>query len=98
MPGATGYRVERRIDRGAFTTVADFDITTGATTADDSVVNIWSQGYSYRPVRNPFPGTDQSPWFEYVDVGNPAQRCYRVTAYNPSGNAPASNTACASPP
>jgi hypothetical protein len=98
VPGATGYRVLRRIGNGSFTTTADFDTTTGATTVADGVVNVWSQGYSYQPVRNPFPGQDHSPWFEYVDVGDRTQRCYQVVAYNDSGDAPASAIACGSPP
>ena len=98
VPGATGYRVLRRIGNTEFTGTADFDITTGAATVADGVVNVWSEGYSYQPVRRPFPGRDRSPWFEYVDVGNRAPRTYQVIAYNASGNAPASNTASASPP
>lgn len=98
VPGATGYRVLRRIGNGSFDTVADFDIATGATTAAEDVVNIWSEGYSYLPVRNPFPGTDHSPWFELVDYRFERERCYQVVVHNPSGDAPTSNTACASPP
>lgn len=98
VPGATGYRVLRRIGNTEFAGTADFDITTGATTVADGVVNVWSEGYSYQPVRRPFPGRDRSHWFEYVDVGSRAPRTYQVVAYNASGNAPASNTATASPP
>ena len=99
VPGATGYRVLRRLGTsGSFDTVADFDITTGVTNAADGVVDIWSEQNSYVPVRNAFQGPDQSPWFEYVDVGDRTQRCYQIVAYNPSGDAPTSTTACASPP
>lgn len=72
------------------------DITTGVTTAADDVVTIWSDNYSYVPILRPFPGADHSPWFELVDYRFENTRCYQVVAYNTSGNAPASNTACAS--
>jgi hypothetical protein len=96
VPGATGYRVLRQVGSRPFKTVADFDITTGATTAADDISNIWSEGYTYRPVLRPFPGVDHSPWFEVVDYRFGPQRCFKVIAYNPSGDAPASNTGCAS--
>ena len=97
VPGATGYRVQRRTGRASsFAEIADFDITTGATTAADDVINIWSADHTYRPVIGPFVGADHSPWFEVVDYRFDNPRCYRVITYNAFGDGPASNTSCAS--
>ena len=73
-------------------------VVTGATIASDDLVNIWSHRRSYVPDDGAFGGPDSSPWFEYVDVGDSAQRRYQVVAYNASGDAPASVVVCASPP
>jgi hypothetical protein len=81
VPGATGYRVLRRIGPNPYEVTAEIDITTGASEYADGVY-IWS------------PGT----YYEYVDVGNPGQRCFKVVAFNASGDARPSNIACGSPP
>jgi hypothetical protein len=95
--GAQGYRVLRASSAtGSFTTSADIDVTTGRATAADNVVNVWSEQYSYVPVRHTFVGPDTSPWFEYVELA-PGQRCFRVVAYNAGGDGPMSPVACSLP-
>lgn len=99
VEGATGYRVLRSdTASGPFDVFADIDIVTGAATAADEVVNIWSQQHSYIPAGSPLTSPDQSPWFQLVEVGGSGERCYRVVAYNAAGDAPASSVACGSPP
>jgi hypothetical protein len=97
VPHATGYRVLRADPGGSqYKVVADFDITTGHTTAAPDVVNIWSAGHSYVPDRGPLAGPDRSPWFQYVDYLS-GERCYRVQAYNAAGNGPLSTVTCGAP-
>jgi hypothetical protein len=99
VPGAAGYRVLRSSSAGGpFGVVADVNVTIGATTAADDVVNIWSRQHSYVPQRGRLDGPDRSASFQYVDVGGPGQRCYEVVAYNGAGAGPASAVACGSPP
>jgi hypothetical protein len=96
---ATGFRVLRSdTAAGPFDVAANFDITTGTTTAAPDVVNIWSAQHSYVPSQGTLDGPDQSPWFEYVEYSGAPQRCYRVIAYNASGDGPASAVACGGPP
>jgi hypothetical protein len=98
VPGATGYRVLRTNTAGRHPRLAaDFNITTGHTTAAPNVVNIWSAEHSYLPDFGPLTQVDQSPWFQYVDLGAD-RRCYRVLAYNSAGAGPRSAVTCASPP
>lgn len=98
VAGATGYRVLRSdAQDGQFVTVAELDITTGAATAEDEVVNIWSQQHSYVPPRDGFDGPDLSPWFQYVEYGGSGERCFQVIAFNAAGDAPPSEVVCASP-
>lgn len=99
VEGATGYRVLRSdTASGPFDVFADIDIVTGATTAADEVVNIWSQQHTYIPAGSPLTSPDQSPWFQLVEVGGTGERCYQVVAYNAAGAAPPSPVACGSPP
>jgi hypothetical protein len=97
VAGATGYRVLRGAQSG-FVTVASIDVTTGATTAAPEVTGLWSAEHTYDPYSGALDAPDRSPWFRYVDVGGPGQRCYRVIARNTAGDGPASTTACGSPP
>ena len=98
VPRATGYRVIRTTAAGAqLRVVADFDITTGRTTAAPEVVNIWSAQHSYVPDRGRLTQVDRSARFEYVDVGA-SRRYYRVLAYNSAGNGPLSAVTGALPP
>jgi hypothetical protein len=98
VSGATGYRVLRTDAAGGQPgVVADFDITTGRTTAASEAVNVWSAEHSYVPDRGPLARADQSPWFQYIDIGA-GQRCYRVLAYSPAGDGPLSDVTCGSPP
>jgi len=98
VAGATGYRVLRTDSAGRQArVVADFNITTGRTTAAPAVVNIWSAEHSYLPDRGPLTQVDRSPWFQYIDVGV-GLRCYRVLAYNRAGHGPPSAVTCAAPP
>lgn len=98
VAGATGYRVLRGagVD-GPFEPAADVDVTTGSTTAAPEVVNIFSDQHTYLPSGGPLGAPDQSPWFQVVEVAF-AERCYRVIAYDPTGDGPASAVACGSPP
>ena len=90
VPRATGYRVIRTTAAGAqLRVVADFNITTGRTTAAPEVVNIWSTQHSYVPDRGRLTQVDRSARFEYVDIGA-GRRYYRVLAYNSTGNGPLS--------
>ena len=98
VPRATGYRVIRTTAAGAqLQIVADFNITTGRSTAAPDVVNIWSAQHSYIPDRGRLRQVDRSPRFEYVDVGA-SRRYYRVLAYNSTGNGPLSAVSGALPP
>lgn len=98
VTGATGYRILRTTAAGAEARVAaDFDITTGRTTAAPDVVALWSDEHSYVPNRGPLTRPDQSPWFQYVDYGGPGQRCYRLLAYNAAGDGPLSAVTCGAP-
>jgi len=98
VPRATGYRVVRTTAAGAqLRVVADFNITTGRTTAAPEVVNIWSAQHSYVPDRGRLTQVDRSARFEYVDVGA-SRRYYRVLAYNSTGNCPLSAVTGAAPP
>jgi hypothetical protein len=98
VPRARGYRVVRTTATGTqLRVVADFDITTGRTTAAAEVVNIWSSGHSYVPDRGRLTQVDRSARFEYVDVGA-GRRYYRVLAYNSAGNGPLSAVTGAAPP
>lgn len=99
VPTATGYRVARALTAtSSFETVADFSVLTGRVTAAAGVVNIWSTGYSYVPASTAGSLPDRSPSFEYVEVGETGDRCFRVTAYNAAGRAPASKVVCSGPP
>jgi hypothetical protein len=99
VAGATGYRVLRSPDPdGTFAAVAGIDVTTGAATASPGVTTIWSAGHTYVPSGGTLSAPDPSPWFEYVEVGGPRNRCFRVVARNAVGDGPASATACGSPP
>jgi hypothetical protein len=95
VPRATGYRV-LRVDGGRTRVVADFDITTGHTTAAPEVVAIWSAEHGYVPDRGPLTHVDRSPWFQYVDY-LPGRRCYQVQAFNTAGNGPLSAVTCGAP-
>ena len=98
VPRATGYRVIRTTAAGAqLRVVADFNITTGRTTAAPEVVNIWSTQHSYVPDRGRLTQVDRSARFEYVDIGA-GRRYYRVLAYNSTGNGPLSAVTGALPP
>lgn len=98
VPEATGYRVLRTgTDGGDARNVADFNITTGGTTAAAEVVNIWSAEHDYLPDGGPRTTIDPSAWFKYIDVGD-GERCYRVVAYNAVGDGPPSPVTCGSPP
>ena len=89
--GATGYRVERASSAtSTFETVAVFDTTTGHATVAAGVVNLWSSGYSYVPVRSGGSLPDRSPSFQYVEYPVDHTRCYRVTAVNAAGRSRAS--------
>jgi hypothetical protein len=96
--GATGYRVLRSLAAGPFEVVVDVSITTGATTADDDVTNLWSAQHTYIPAGGALDRPDTSASFEYVDVGGPGERCYRVVAYNAFGDGAPSAVTCGSPP
>jgi hypothetical protein len=99
VTAATGYRVLRaETTGGPFAVVADFDLTTGAVSAADEVVNIWSAQHSYVPPRGRLNGPDMSPWFQYVEISVSGERCFRVVAYNAAGDGSASAVACGSPP
>jgi hypothetical protein len=84
---------------GPFAVNADFDVTTGKTTAGTDVVNILSQQYSYKPTRSAFAGPDSSPRFEYIETvsGGIVRRYFRVVAYNANGEAAASVVVCGDP-
>ncbi len=95
VPGATGYRVQRSATAGGgFTVAAEFDVTTGATTAVSDVVNIWSAGHSYLPDRGALGAPDSSPWFEYVEAAGARRACFRLAATNAAGAGPYSAAAC----
>jgi hypothetical protein len=97
-PGATGYRVLRSSTTGGtFTTVGDIDITDGSAVASDNVVNIWSERHSYIPTGGTLDTRDASPTFQYVEVGTSGQQCFRVLAYNASGEGPPSAVVCSTP-
>ncbi len=99
VTGATGYQVLRAgAPGGLFVTVADVNITTGSTRAADGVTNIWSEDHMYLPSGGSLTAPDRSPWFQYVDIGDPGQRCYRVIAHNPTAEGRASAVTCGSPP
>ena len=100
VANATGYRVLRATtSSGPFAVNADFDITTGKTTAGADVINIWSDQYSYKPTRSAFALPDSSPRFEYIETlsGGILRRYFRVVAYNANGEAPASVVVCGDP-
>ena len=91
---ATGYQVLRADTvEGPFSIAADFSVRTGKTTAGNDVVNLWSQQHTYIPASGSLGAPDQSPSFEYVQVG-PPQQYFRVVAYNAAGTAPASASVC----
>lgn len=99
VAGATGYRVLRsEVPDGPFEVVADLDVTTGSTTAEADVVNIWSEQHTYIPAGDALTAPDESPWFQYVDISTSERRCYRVIARNAAGDGPASTVTCGSPP
>lgn len=94
---ATGYRILRSDPGGdRARIVADFDITTGRTTAAAEVVTILSAEHNYVPGQGSLTHLDRSPWFEYIDY-LAGERCYRVQAYSTAGNGPLSAVTCASP-
>ena len=62
---------------GPFSIAADFSVRTGKTTAGNDVVNLWSQEHTYVPASGSLGAPDQSPSFEYVQVGQP-QQYFRV--------------------
>ena len=91
---ATGYQVLRAgTAEGPFSIAADFSVRTGKTTAGNDVVNLWSQEHTYVPASGSLGAPDQSPSFEYVQVGLP-QQYFRVVAYNAAGTAPPSASVC----
>lgn len=91
VANATGYRVYRTDSAGHVTRLlADIDIVTGRVEAVSEVVNVWSAQHTYVPDRGPLAGPDQSPRFQFVDVGEPGARYYRVGAYNAAGSGPLS--------
>jgi hypothetical protein len=99
VSGATGYRVLRAATAaGPFAVVADFDVTTGSTTAADEVVNLWSEQHSYIPTDGALGSPDTSPSFQYVEVDGAGSRCFVVVARNGSGEGAESVPACGSPP
>jgi hypothetical protein len=99
IAGATGYRVLRSDAAGGpYAVVADFDVTTGRATAADDGVTVWSSQHSYLPDRGPLGQPDSSPWFQYVEVGEPRVRWFQVVAYNAAGDAPPSAAVSGSPP
>ena len=100
VANASGYRVMRAdAASGPFTVSADFDVTTGKTNAGADVTNVWSEQFSYKPVRSALARPDTSPRFEYVEIvsGGVSRRYFRVVAYNAGGDAPASVVVCGAP-
>jgi hypothetical protein len=99
VAGATGYRVLRsEVPGGELQIVAEIDVTTGTATADDGVVNVWSQHHSYVPSDGTMAGPDRSPWFQVVEFPVSGQHCFAVIAHNSAGAGPESDVVCASPP
>lgn len=91
VANATGYRVYRTDSAGHVTRLlADIDIVSGRVEAVSEVVNVWSAQHTYLPDRGPLAGPDQSPRFQFVDVGEPGARYYRIGAYNAAGSGPLS--------
>ena len=86
VAGATGYRVlESGGAGGPYAVVADHDVATRQTTAAaEDGITVWSP--------------DGSPWFEYIEVGEPRVRWFQVVAYNDAGAATPSIAASGSPP
>ena len=84
VPGATGYRVSRATAVGGpFSVSADLNVVTGASTKDNTVVNLYADGAR----------------IVYVEVPATADphRYYRVAAYNDAGEGPPSAVACGAP-
>jgi hypothetical protein len=99
VPGATGYRVLREdADRGQLEVLAEFDVTTGQTTAVSEVILLKSAEQYYIPPGVPFAWPDRSTAFQSVEYPCDGERCYRVVAFNADGAGPASVLACGTPP
>lgn len=96
---ASGYRVLRADSAsGPFSEAAEIDITAGEATAAGDVVNLWSEQHSYVPASGTLAAPDTSDRFQYVEAGGAQHRCFRVVAIGPSGDGPASEVRCGSPP
>ncbi len=99
VANATGYRVLcTDAGGGRARVVADFNITTGRTTAAPEVVNLWSSEHTYIPGGGRLTKADTSSSFQYVDVGEAGPRYYRVLAWNLAGDGPPSAVTWSSPP
>jgi hypothetical protein len=95
---AVGYRVLRAPSESEpFEEVADVDVTNGAVSTAAGVTNISSAQHTYVPLGAPLARPDTSPAFDYVDAGL-GPGCFRVAAYNASGEGPPSAVSCGSPP
>jgi hypothetical protein len=100
VAGATGYRVFRAGDRqGPFAVIVDVNISNGRVTAVPSVVNVYSEAHSYVPQQGRMSGPDRSLSFHVVQVesGQRGGPCYRVAAYDSTGQGASSSIHCASP-
>ena len=95
---ADGYKILRSASAsGAFELTGKFNVITGATSAAKGVVNIWSTQHSYFPATR-MTGRDTSASFEYVEVRDAGERCYKVIAFNAAGDSAPSKVVCGSPP
>jgi hypothetical protein len=95
---ADGYKILRSASaRGTFELTGTLNVVTGATSAAAGVVNIRSPHHSYYPASK-MTGRDTSASFEYVEVRDAGERCYKVIAFNAAGDSAPSRVVCGSPP
>jgi hypothetical protein len=99
ISGANGYRVYRAAATGGpFSVSADVNLTTGRTTVESGVTNIWSDTQNFYPLSSTA-GAERSLHFHYVEIlsGSVYARYFRVIAYNSGGDGPASVVVCGAP-
>lgn len=99
VSGANGYRVYRAAATGGpFSVSADVNLTTGKTTVESGVTNVWSDTQNFYP-RSSTTNAERSLHFHYVEIlsGGVDARYFRVVPYNSTGDGPVSVVVCGAP-